>query len=147
MRSPLPFSSLNNVVSLSGSLHNMASKPLTGLVALLWAHSRPSMPFSYCAAYNQTQYSSCDLTRAQYRGTIMSQLLLDTLVLIQAMMPLVTLVHFQSAVHQPPQIVFYQAAFQPLFPKPVVLLGVVTKLQDPTLGFVKHHSAELSPLI
>ncbi|KAK4831181.1 LOW QUALITY PROTEIN: hypothetical protein QYF61_015913 [Mycteria americana] len=35
------------------------------------------------------------------------------------------LVHIQAAVNQHPQVLFCQAAFQPLFPKPVALHGVV----------------------
>ncbi|KAK4821753.1 hypothetical protein QYF61_000814, partial [Mycteria americana] len=43
--------------------------------------------------------------------------------------------HIQLAVDQHPQVYFRQAAFQPLFPKPVALHGVVvTKVQDPALG-------------
>ncbi|KAK4823524.1 hypothetical protein QYF61_003033 [Mycteria americana] len=34
------------------------------------------------------------------------------------------LAHIQAAVDQHPQVLFYQAAFQPLFPKPVALHGV-----------------------
>ncbi|KAK4821227.1 hypothetical protein QYF61_015795, partial [Mycteria americana] len=41
-----------------------------------------------------------------------------------------------------------QAAFQPLFPKPVVLHGVaVAQVQDLALGLVKPHTIDLSPSI
>ncbi|KAK4827055.1 hypothetical protein QYF61_013696 [Mycteria americana] len=58
------------------------------------------------------------------------------------------LAHVQPAVSQHPQVLFCQAAFQPLFPKPVALRGVVvTQVQDPALGLVKPHTIGLSPLI
>ncbi|PKU46841.1 hypothetical protein llap_2814 [Limosa lapponica baueri] len=42
------------------------------------------------------------------------------------------------------QVLFHQAAFQPLFPKPVVLHGVVvTQVQDPALGFGEPHTIGL----
>ncbi|KAK4822886.1 hypothetical protein QYF61_021105 [Mycteria americana] len=45
------------------------------------------------------------------------------------------LAHIQVAVNQHPQVLFCQAAFQPLFPKPVALHGVaVAQVQDPTIG-------------
>ncbi|KAK4824605.1 hypothetical protein QYF61_016874 [Mycteria americana] len=56
--------------------------------------------------------------------------------------------HVQPAVNQHPQVLFHQAAFQPLFPKPVALHGVaVTQVQDPTLGLVKPHTIDVSPSI
>ncbi|KAK4810664.1 LOW QUALITY PROTEIN: hypothetical protein QYF61_007464 [Mycteria americana] len=58
------------------------------------------------------------------------------------------LAHIQAPVNQHPQVLFCQAAFQPLFPKPVALHGVVvTQVQDPTLGLVKPHTIDLGPLI
>ncbi|KAK4817635.1 hypothetical protein QYF61_021781 [Mycteria americana] len=58
------------------------------------------------------------------------------------------LAHTQLAVNQHSQILFHQAAFQPLFPKPVALHGVVvTQVQDLALGFVEPHTIDLSPLI
>ncbi|KAK4817018.1 hypothetical protein QYF61_025938 [Mycteria americana] len=45
------------------------------------------------------------------------------------------LAHMQPAVDQHPQVLFHQAAFQPLFPKPVALHGVVmTQVQDQALS-------------
>ncbi|KAK4817086.1 hypothetical protein QYF61_027917 [Mycteria americana] len=42
----------------------------------------------------------------------------------------------------------FEAAFQPLFPKPVALHGVVvTQVQDPTLGLVESYTTDLSPSI
>ncbi|KAK4807037.1 hypothetical protein QYF61_018378 [Mycteria americana] len=58
------------------------------------------------------------------------------------------LAHIQPAVNQHPQVLFRQAAFQPLFPKPVALHGVaVAQVQDPALGLVKPHTIDLSPSI
>ncbi|KAK4827205.1 hypothetical protein QYF61_015233 [Mycteria americana] len=56
--------------------------------------------------------------------------------------------HVQLTVNQHAQVLFHRAAFQSLFPKPVVLPGVVvTQVQDPTLGLVEPHTVDLSPLI
>ncbi|KAK4822662.1 hypothetical protein QYF61_019029 [Mycteria americana] len=56
--------------------------------------------------------------------------------------------HIQPAVNQHPQVLFCQAAFQPLFPKPVALHGVaVTQVQDLALGLVEPHTIDLSPSI
>ncbi|KAK4818808.1 hypothetical protein QYF61_019737 [Mycteria americana] len=58
------------------------------------------------------------------------------------------LAHIQAAVNQHPQVLFCQAAFQPLFPKPVALHGVaVAQVQDLALGLVKPHTIDLSPSI
>ncbi|KAK4832719.1 LOW QUALITY PROTEIN: hypothetical protein QYF61_025208, partial [Mycteria americana] len=58
------------------------------------------------------------------------------------------LAHIQAAVDQHSQVLFLQAAFQPLFPKPVALHGVaVTQVQGPTLGLVKPHTIDLGPSI
>ncbi|KAK4828025.1 hypothetical protein QYF61_022802 [Mycteria americana] len=58
------------------------------------------------------------------------------------------LAHIQAAVNQHPQVLFHQAAFQPLFPKPVALHGVVvTQVQDLALGLVEPHTIGLSPSI
>ncbi|KAK4817647.1 LOW QUALITY PROTEIN: hypothetical protein QYF61_023237 [Mycteria americana] len=56
------------------------------------------------------------------------------------------LAHIQPAVNQHPQVLFLQAAFQPLFPKPVALHGVAVA-QDLALGLVKPHTVVLSPSI
>ncbi|KAK4828887.1 hypothetical protein QYF61_001445 [Mycteria americana] len=56
--------------------------------------------------------------------------------------------HVQLAVDQHPQVLFHQAAFQPLFPKPVTLHGVaVTQVQDPALSLVEPHTIGLGPSI
>ncbi|KAK4831422.1 hypothetical protein QYF61_017553 [Mycteria americana] len=58
------------------------------------------------------------------------------------------LAHIQPAVNQHPQVLFCQAAFQPLFPKPVALHGVaVAQVQDLALGLVKPHTIDLGPSI
>ncbi|KAK4814831.1 hypothetical protein QYF61_027804 [Mycteria americana] len=58
------------------------------------------------------------------------------------------LAHIQAAVNKHPQVLFCQAAFQPLFPKPVALHGVaVAQVQDLALGLVKPHTIDLSPSI
>ncbi|GAB0179134.1 hypothetical protein GRJ2_000378700 [Grus japonensis] len=55
------------------------------------------------------------------------------------------LAHIQLAVNQHPQVLFGQAAFQPLFPKSVALSGVVvTQVQDPVLSLVKPHKIDPS---
>ncbi|KAK4827693.1 LOW QUALITY PROTEIN: hypothetical protein QYF61_020827 [Mycteria americana] len=56
--------------------------------------------------------------------------------------------HVQPAVNQHPQVLLCQAAFQPLFPKPVVLHGVVvTQVQDLALGLVEPHTIDPGPSI
>ncbi|KAK4815206.1 hypothetical protein QYF61_021825 [Mycteria americana] len=56
------------------------------------------------------------------------------------------LAHIQAAVNQHPQVLLCQAAFQPLFPKPVALHGVaVAQVQDLALGLVKPHTIDLGP--
>ncbi|KAK4831231.1 hypothetical protein QYF61_016329, partial [Mycteria americana] len=58
------------------------------------------------------------------------------------------LAHIQAVVNQHPQVLLCQAAFQPLFPKPVALHGVaVAQVQDLALGLVKPHTIDRSPSI
>ncbi|KAK4822062.1 hypothetical protein QYF61_008871 [Mycteria americana] len=58
------------------------------------------------------------------------------------------LAHIQAAVNQHPQVLLCQAAFQPLFPKPVALHGVaVAQVQDLALGLVEPHTIHPSPSI
>ncbi|KAK4826910.1 hypothetical protein QYF61_012502 [Mycteria americana] len=58
------------------------------------------------------------------------------------------LAHIQAAVNQHPQVLLCQAAFQPLFPRPVALHGVVmAQVQDLALGLVEPHTIDLSPSI
>ena len=86
---------------------------------------------------------------------ITALVLLATLFLIQARMLLAFLatwahcwLMFRWAVNQHPQVLSHQAAFQPLFPKPVALRGVVvTQVQDPALSLVEPHTAGLGPLV
>ncbi|KAK4829094.1 hypothetical protein QYF61_002045 [Mycteria americana] len=50
--------------------------------------------------------------------------------------------------YQHAQVLFHQAAFQPLFPKPVVFHGVaVAQVQDPALSLVEPHTIDLGPSI
>ncbi|KAK4823949.1 hypothetical protein QYF61_008335 [Mycteria americana] len=54
----------------------------------------------------------------------------------------------QPDIDHHPQVLFHQAAFQPLFPKPVALHGVVvTQVQDLALGLVEPHTIDLGPSI
>jgi len=58
------------------------------------------------------------------------------------------LVHVQLAVKLHPKILLHWTAFQPLFPKPITLRGVVvTEVEGPTLGLVEPHTVGLSPSI
>ncbi|KAJ7419506.1 integral membrane protein dgcr2 idd [Pitangus sulphuratus] len=58
------------------------------------------------------------------------------------------LAHVQFAANKHTKVLFCQAAFQPLFPKYVMLYRViVTELQDPALGLLEPHNIGLSPLI
>ncbi|KAK4809957.1 hypothetical protein QYF61_002914 [Mycteria americana] len=58
------------------------------------------------------------------------------------------LAYIQIAVNQHPQVLFYQAALQPLFPKPVALHGViVTQVQDLALSLVEYHTIGVGSLI
>lgn len=49
--------------------------------------------------------------------------------------------------YQHPQVLFCQAAFQSLFPQPVVLSGVIVNPSDLILGLVDPHTIGLSPSI
>ncbi|KAK4831237.1 hypothetical protein QYF61_016335 [Mycteria americana] len=58
------------------------------------------------------------------------------------------LAHIQAAVNKHLQVLLCQAAFQPIFPKPVALHGVaVAQVQDLALGLVKPHTVDLGPSI
>ncbi|KAK4829635.1 hypothetical protein QYF61_005846 [Mycteria americana] len=58
------------------------------------------------------------------------------------------LAHIQADVNQHPQVLLCLAAFQPLFPKPVALHGVVVaQVQDLALSFVEPHTTGPSPSI
>ncbi|KAK4810577.1 hypothetical protein QYF61_007314 [Mycteria americana] len=58
------------------------------------------------------------------------------------------LAHIQAAVNKHPQVLLCLAAFQPLFPKPVALHGVVVvQVQDLALGLVEPHTIGPSPSI
>ncbi|TRZ17326.1 hypothetical protein HGM15179_009775 [Zosterops borbonicus] len=90
------------------------------------------------------------LTSAEYRATFTSLVLLATLLLIQARMPLATLAcgHTLAHVQLLSLHLFHQETFNSLCTQPVVLPGVVaTQGQDPELGIVEPHTTGLSPLI
>ncbi|RMC19694.1 hypothetical protein DUI87_03258 [Hirundo rustica rustica] len=84
-----------------------------------------------------------------------SLLLLATLFLIQARMPLVFLAirahcwaYVQPAVDQYPQVPFLLGTVQPHRPQPIMLKGViVAKVQDLALGLIKLHLVRLCPSI
>ena len=59
------------------------------------------------------------------------------------------LAHVQPAVDQYPQVLFHQASFQQLLPKPVVLHEIVVakKVLDPAFGLVEPHTVGLGPSI
>ncbi|KAK4827635.1 hypothetical protein QYF61_019845 [Mycteria americana] len=58
------------------------------------------------------------------------------------------LAHIQPAINQHPRVLFCLAAFQPLFPKPVALHGVVvTQVQDLALSLVEPHTVGPGPSI
>ncbi|KAK4825179.1 hypothetical protein QYF61_024659 [Mycteria americana] len=58
------------------------------------------------------------------------------------------LAHIQAAVNKHAQVLLCQAAFQPLFHKPVALHGVaVAQVQDLALGLVEPHTIDLGPSI
>ncbi|KAJ7410925.1 integral membrane protein dgcr2 idd [Pitangus sulphuratus] len=85
---------------------------------------------------------------------ISSLVLLATLLLIQAQMPwafLATWAHCwlcSAAVRQHPQILFCQAAFQPLCQNLVTLHGIfVTRGQDLSLCLIEPHPSGLYPWI
>ena len=73
---------------------------------------------------------------------ITSLLLLATLFLMQARMPLALLAtlsaHVQPSINQHPQVPFLFTVMQPLSPKHIALRGViVAKVQDMALGLVE----------
>ena len=58
------------------------------------------------------------------------------------------LARVQLSINQYPQVHFLYTVFQPLYPKPVALPGVVVaEVQDPAFGFVEPHLIGFSPAI
>ena len=56
------------------------------------------------------------------------------------------LAHIHLIVNQHSKVLFHQAAFKPLYPKPVALYGVdVTQVQNLSLGLVEPHTVGLDP--
>ncbi|KAK4811465.1 hypothetical protein QYF61_010344 [Mycteria americana] len=136
MRSPLSllFSRLNNPRSLSRSPSALCSRPFPSSVALLWTRASPSMSLL-----------SCGLTSAEYRGTIPALVLLATLFLIQARMPLAFLATWPHC-----QLMFSHLLTNtpPLFPKPAALRGIaVAQVQDLALSLVEPQTIGPSPSI
>ncbi|KAK4830413.1 hypothetical protein QYF61_010944 [Mycteria americana] len=142
---------LNNPSSLSRSSSDVCSRPFTSFVALsghapapqclscsegpklfeVWPHQcrvQQHDHFPSPAGHTVPDTSQEAVGFLGYLGTLLA--------------------HIQLAVDQQPQVLFRQAAFQPLFPKPVALHGVVvTQVQDPTLRLVEPHTIGLGPLI
>ncbi|KAK4824801.1 hypothetical protein QYF61_019469 [Mycteria americana] len=151
IRSPLSllFSRLNNPSSLSCSSQDLCSRPFTSFVALLWTLSLENCLI--VSGQCLSQYLSCsegpklntvfEVRPHQCRvqgdnlfpspaGHTIFDTSQDAIGLLGHLGTL--LAPIQLAVDQHPQVFFHRTAFQPLFPKPVVLLGVVvTQVQDP----------------
>lgn len=98
-----------------------------------------------------SQHSRCELTRVEHQVAVTPLALLAMLFLMEVRVPLAFLAtweHRWLGVDQHPQVLFCQATFQPLFPRPVSLHGVVTtQVQAPALTLVECHVVGLSPLI
>ncbi|KAK4832219.1 LOW QUALITY PROTEIN: hypothetical protein QYF61_021066 [Mycteria americana] len=148
--SPLS-SGLKDPSPLSRSSSDLCSRAFPSFGALLWTRSSTSVSFLLVRGPKLN-------TGFQVRphpGTTTSLVLLATLFpdtsqdAVGHLGYLGTLLaHVQPVVNQGSQVLFYQAAFQPLFPKPVALHGVaVTQVQDLALGLVEPHTAGLGPSI
>ncbi|KAK4828257.1 hypothetical protein QYF61_024864 [Mycteria americana] len=130
-------------------LIRLVLQTLTSFVALLWTRSGTSMGPKLNTVFEVQPH--------QYRvqgdnhfpspaGHTISDTSQDAIGFLGHLGTL--LAHIQLAVNQPPQVLFHQAAFQPLFPKPVALHGlVVTQVQDPALSLVEPHTIGLGPSI
>ncbi|KAJ7427094.1 hypothetical protein WISP_09622 [Willisornis vidua] len=123
---------------------DFCSRPFTTPLPFSGLTSAPQS--SSCGgAQNWTQDLRCSLTNAEYLGVITALVLLATLLLIQARMPLAFLATWthagscSAAVDQQPQIIFWWADFQPLCSMPAV---VVTQEQDP--GFTLLNLTQLA---
>jgi len=75
---------------------------------------------------------------------ITSLRLLAMLFLIQARMSLVFLATWAHCFDQYLQVSFLYLFFQPLCPRPVILLVVVAKVWDPALGLIELYPIGLS---
>lgn len=58
-----------------------------------------------------------------------------------------SLKHVQMAVKQHPQVLFHGAAFQPFFPQPEALPGLVGEVQDAAFCLAEPHTMGLSLLV
>ncbi|KAK4806181.1 hypothetical protein QYF61_001104 [Mycteria americana] len=152
IRSPLSllFSRLNSPSSLSRSSSDFCSRPFTSFVALLWTRSSTSSGGPKSEHSIRGAASPVPSTGDNHCPSPAGHAIFDTSQdAIGFLGHLGTLLaHIQAAVNQHPQVLLCQAAFQPLFPKPVALHGVaVAQVQDLVLGLVKPHTIGLSPSI
>ena len=102
-------------------------------MAAHWTLSSSSISVFYWRAQNWPQYSRCGLTNAEQRGRITSLGLLGNTLLNVAQntssFPCgkgTLLAHVQPGVHQEPQVVFCQAAFQLGGPQNLLVNGVIS---------------------
>ena len=131
------------------------SRPFTSFIALLWTRFSTSMSLLQWGPETEHSILRCGLTSAKYRGMITALVLLATLFWYKpgCYWPSWPPGHTAGScsagwINQHPQVLFCQAAFQPPFPKPVALCGVVvTQVQDPALSLVEPHTTGLSPLV
>ncbi|KAK4823633.1 LOW QUALITY PROTEIN: hypothetical protein QYF61_004366 [Mycteria americana] len=152
IRSPLSllFSRLNNPSSFSCSSSDFCSRPFTSFVALLWTRSSTSIEGPKLNTVFEVWPHQCRVQGDNHSpcpaGHTISDASQDAIGLLGHLGTL--LAHIQLAIDQHPQVLFHWATFQPLFPKPVALHGVVvTQVQDPALSLVEPHTTGLSPLI
>ncbi|KAK4821431.1 hypothetical protein QYF61_020014 [Mycteria americana] len=146
---------LNNPSSLSRSSSDFCSRPFTSFVALLWTCSSSSM--SLLVVRGPKLNTVFEVWPHQYRvqghdhfpspaGHAISDTSQDAIGFLGHLGTL--LAHIQVAVNQHSQVLLCQAAFQPLFPKPVALHGVaVAQGQDLALGLVEPHTIGPGPSI
>ncbi|KAK4818276.1 hypothetical protein QYF61_009994 [Mycteria americana] len=145
---------LNNPSSLSRSSSDFCSRPFTSFIALLWTRSSTSMSLVVRGPKLNTVFEvrphQCRVQGHDHfpspAGHAISDRSQDAVGLLGHLGTL--LAHIQPAVNQHPQVLFHQAAFQPLFPKPVALHGVaVAQVQDLALSLVEPHTIGPSPSI
>ncbi|KAK4829473.1 hypothetical protein QYF61_004763 [Mycteria americana] len=143
-------SQLNNPSSLSRSSSDFCSRPFTSFIALLWTRSSTSIGGPKTEHKIRGAASPVPSTGDDHFPTPAGHAISDTSQdAVGFLGHLGTLLaHIQAAVNQHPQVLLCQAAFQPLFPKPVALHGVVVaQVQDLALGLVKPHTIDLGPSI
>ncbi|KAK4828716.1 hypothetical protein QYF61_000554 [Mycteria americana] len=134
---------LNNPSSLSRSSSDLCSRPFTSFVALLCTRSSTSSPWRSMAEHISTLQPMEDpmleqAKQPQFPQPLLIRLVLQTLHQLRCP-SLDMLQHLKVSL---------VAAFQPLFPKPVALHGVVVaQVQDLALGLVEPHTIVLGPSI